>query len=79
MMILVFSAYDIGFDAHRKLLLSNGSVFGKTVIMFGADMSSLAHIDNKKINIFILGKGPIDGLDDIKLNAEKEYSINFTE
>ena len=53
--------------------------FDKKVIMFGADMSSSAHNDNKKKDILILGKGPTDGLDDTTLTAEKEYSINFTE
>ena len=53
--------------------------FDKKVIMFGADMSSSVHIDNKKKDILILGKGPTDGLDDTTLTAEKEYSINFTE
>ena len=28
--------------------------------------------------ILITGKGPTDGLDDITLTVEKEYSINFT-
>ena len=40
-------------------------------------MSSSAHIDNKKKDIFVLGKGPIQGLEDT-LTAEKLYSINFT-
>ena len=46
---------------------------------FGADMSSSVHINNKKKYILILGKGATNGLDDIILTAEKEYSINFTE
>ena len=37
------------------------------------------HIKNKEKDILILGKGPVDGLDDTPLTAEKEYSINFTE
>ena len=41
-------------------------------------MSSSVHFDNKK-EILILGKGPTQGLDDTTLNAEKKYSINFTE
>ena len=41
-------------------------------------MSSSPHIDNKKQNIFILGKGPTQGLDHT-LTAEKMYSTNFTE
>ena len=31
-------------------------------------MSSLVQIDNKKKDILILGKGPIDGLDDMTFN-----------
>ena len=41
-------------------------------------MSSSLHIDNKKQDILILGKGPTQGLEH-KLTAEKMYSINFTE
>ena len=41
------------------------------------DMSFSAHIDNKKKDILILGKGPAQGLE-YTLTAEKMYSINFT-
>ena len=41
-------------------------------------MSSSAHIDNKKKDILVLGKGPTQGLEHT-LTAEKMYSINFTE
>ena len=34
-------------------------------------MSSSVHVDNKKKDILILGEGPTQGLDDTKLNAEK--------
>ena len=40
-------------------------------------MSSSAHIDNKKKDILVLGKGPTQGLEHT-LTAEKMYSINFT-
>ena len=40
-------------------------------------MSSSVHIDNKKKEILILGKGPTQGLEHT-LAAEKMYSINFT-
>ena len=40
-------------------------------------MSFSAHIDNKKKDILVLGKGPTQGLEHI-LTAEKLYSINFT-
>ena len=42
-------------------------------------MSSSVHVDNKKGDILILGEGPTQGLDDKKLNVEKNYPINFTE
>ena len=32
-----------------------------------------------KRNIFVLGKGPKQGLDDIAITAEAKYPINFTE
>ena len=40
-------------------------------------MGSSAHIDNKKEDILVLGKGPAQGLEHT-LTAEKLYSINFT-
>ena len=39
-------------------------------------MSSSAHIDNKKKDILVLGKGPTQGLEHT-LTSEKMYSINF--
>ena len=41
-------------------------------------MISSTKIDNRKKDILILGKGPKQGLEHT-LNAEKMYSINFTE
>ena len=40
-------------------------------------MSSSAHIDNKKKDILVLGKGSTQGLEHI-LTAEKMYLMNFT-
>ena len=40
-------------------------------------MSFSAHIDNKKKDILILGKGPTQGLEHT-LTAEEMCSINFT-
>ena len=57
--------------------LPDGSM-GKNVIIFGVDMSSSVHIDNKKKYFLILGKGPTQGLDDTTLTAEAQYSINFS-
>ena len=40
-------------------------------------MSFYAHMDNKKKDLLILGKGPTQGLEHT-LTADKMYSINFT-
>ena len=55
-----------------------GGGYGENVIIFGLDMSSSFHIDNKKKYILILGIGPTQGLENT-LTAEKMHSINFTE
>ena len=49
----------------------------KNVTIFGVDMSSYVHIDNKKKDILILGKGLTQGLDDITSTAKARYSTNF--
>ena len=51
---------------------------GRNVIIFGADMSSSVHVDNKSKDILILGEGPTQGLDDTTLTAEAKYPISFT-
>ena len=50
--------------------------FGQNVLVFGVNMSSSVHIDNKKKYISVLGKGPTQGLQHI-LIAKKIYSVNF--
>ena len=42
-----YSGYDTGFDLSGSLLF-DGNWSDKNVIMYGADMSSSVHIDNKK-------------------------------
>ena len=71
-----YSGYGTGFD-RRSSFSFPGVRFGQNLLIFGADMSSSAHIDNKKQNILVLGKGPTQGLEH-KLTAEKMYSISFT-
>ena len=50
---------------------------GRNVILFGADMSLSAPVDNKGKDIIILGKGPTERSGEHSLSAEKIYSINF--
>ena len=73
-----YSSYSIGFDRKRKFLVGNG--FGRNCIVFGVDMNSSMHVNDKKKDILILGEGPMQRLDDTtSLTAEKSYSINFSE
>ena len=71
-----YSGYGIGFDRRGSFSFPGGG-FGQNVIIFGADISSSAHTDNKKKGILVLGIGPTQGLEHT-LTAEKVYSINFT-
>ena len=71
-----YSGYGIGFD-RRSSFSFPGSGFGQSVLIFRIDMSSSAHIDNKKKDLLVLGKGPTQGLEHT-LTAEKMYTIIFT-
>ena len=71
-----YSGYEIGFDRKSRFSFPGGG-FGQNVIIFGENMSSSVHVDNKKKDILILRKGPTQGLEHT-LTAEKTYLINFT-
>ena len=64
-----YSGYVIGFDRRWSFAFPGGG-FGQNVLIFGVDMSSSAHTDNKKKNILVLGKGPTQVLENT-LTAEK--------
>ena len=72
-----YSGYGIGFDRKGEFSVGNG--IGKNCIIFGVDMRSSVHVDNKKKDILILGEGPTQALYSITLTSEKFYSINFTD
>ena len=59
-----YTGYGIEFDSRSQFLFTGGS-YGKNVIIFGADMSSSVHVDNKGKDILILGEG--------------KYHIHFTQ
>ena len=69
-----YSGYAIGFDSRSEFSLPDGIV-GRNVIIFGADLSSSVHVDNKKRHFY---EGSTQGLDDTTLTAEVKYPINFT-
>ena len=72
-----YSGYGIGFNRRSSFSFPGGG-FGQNIIIFGSDMNSSPHIDNKEKDISILGKGPTQGLGEHSLTVEKMYSINFT-
>ena len=49
-----YSGYGIGFDRHAEFSFGNG--IGKNCIIFGADLSSSSHVNNKTNNMLVLGK-----------------------
>ena len=65
-----YSRYEIGLDRGGLYLLPSGR-FGRNVIIFGVDISSSVHVDNKGEDIFILAKAPTQGLGKHSLTAEK--------
>ena len=73
-----YCGYGRGFGSRSEFLFTDRSI-GRNVIIFGADMSSSVHVDNKGKDILILGEGPTQGLDDTTLTAEAKYPINFTQ
>ena len=70
-----YSGYGIVFDRKTVFSFSSGR-YGQNIIIFGAEMSSSPHIDNKKRHISSC-RGPTQGLERT-LTAEKTCSINFT-
>ena len=70
------SVYGIEFDRKSTFSLPGGR-FGQNIIILGADMSFSVHVDDKKKDILIIGKGPTQVLEHT-LTAEKMYSTNFT-
>ena len=72
-----YSGSGIGFDS-RLLFLFQNFDWGKNVVIFGADNSSVGHSDNEKKYIIVLGFGPRQRLHDFTITTEAKYSINLT-
>ena len=51
-----YSRYGIEFDGKGAFSHTSGG-FGNNAIIFGIDMSSSVHVDNKKKDILIFGEG----------------------
>ena len=73
-----YKGYGICFDEGGMFGIGNINN-GRNVLIFGAHESSLVHTNNKANNIFIMGDGFVQGINDMTLYAEKIYSQNFTQ
>ena len=70
-----YSGYGIGFDSGRSF--TYGNRFGKKVIIFGADISSSVYIDNRKKDILIVGKAPMQGLGNNTFDCRERICYKF--
>ena len=57
-----YCGYGNRFDRRSSFSFPN-SGFSQNLLIFGVDMSSSAHIDNKKKDILVLGKRQTQGLE----------------
>ena len=73
-----YEGYGICFD--EKGTFTKGNVTnGRSVIIFGADMSFSIHANNRANNIYVLGDFLVQGINGTSIYAEKIYKTNFTE
>ena len=72
-----YSSYGIGFDSPSEILFFDRSI-GKNVIVFGVNMSSSVHVDNKRKCILILVEGLTQRFYGTASKAEAKYLINFS-
>ena len=56
-----YCGYGIGFNRRSSFSFPSGG-FDQNVLIFGADMSTSIHVDNKKKDILVPGRGPTQGL-----------------
>ena len=72
-----YFGYGIRFDSRGSFSNPSGE-YGRNAIIFGADLSSSSHANNKTRSTLVLGKDFIQGIDGTTIYAEKMYSTNFT-
>ena len=71
-----YEGYGICF--HEGGMFSMGNINnGRNVLIFGVHENSVIHSNNKANNIFIMGDGFVQGINDTTLYAEKIYSKKF--
>ena len=71
------SWYGIRFDFWSLFSIPNFDWI-ENVAIFGANISSSVHSDDKENDILVLSKGQIQGLNGTTFTVEAEYYINFS-
>ena len=80
-----YKGYGICFDESeefthvRKRANFNDTTMARNVIIFGVDMSFSKHANNKRNNIYVMGKDYVQRINDTAIYAEKMYYRNFTD
>ena len=74
----IYKGYGICFDEGGLFSIGNINN-GRNVIIVRVHGNSVIHSNNKANNIFIMGDGFAQGVNDTTLYAEKMYSRNFTQ
>ena len=73
-----YEGYGICFDEGGMFSMGN-ITDGRNVLIFGVRENSVIHSNNKANNIYVMGDGIVQGIDDTTLYAEKTYATNFSE
>ena len=79
-----YKGYGICFDGRREFAHIrkrgnfNDTTMARNVLIFGVDMSFSKHANNKRNNIYVMGKDYVQRINDTTLYAEKIYYRNFT-
>ena len=80
-----YKGYGIRFDERSEFghTITEGgrahTTDARNVLIFGADMSFSVHATNRANNIYLMGKGLTQGINDTTIYAEKSFYRNFTD
>ena len=72
-----YSGYGICFKSDSSFSFGN-SISAKNVIIFRCDMAFSSHANNRTINIYVLDKDFVQGINGTTIYAEGLYKTDFT-
>ena len=80
-----YKGYGISFDERSEFghTITEGgfshTTDARNVLIFGTDMSFSIHATNRANNIYLMGTGLTQGINDTTIYAEKNFYSNFTD